>query len=142
MSLPRRILLFVFLFALIFMVYYAFRFVFARGVKVPTEFYEARSRGAVIAQDIVNESNSVAQNIGKINDLDKSGKYEEALAQIKNARGETTDIRKRAVDLGNELKIMTNAVESINSDAAQKAAVQSITNRIALESQLVTYTNE
>lgn len=138
----RRVILFLALFAAILAGYFIFKLVLSYHVYVPEGFAEARTRGAIIAQDIVNESNSLDEQIAHINDLEKQKKYAEALKSIDEARVTVQDVRSKALELSKEMEDMTGALPAINSDAARQAALDSISNRLTLISRLITYTDD
>lgn len=142
MSLRRRIILFFVFFTAIIAVYFVFRMIFAPSIKVPDDFSAARTRGAVVAQDIVNESNFAVSQIAKINELDKEKKYAEALKEINSTRSTLRAMRSRAVDLSKELTIMTQALFGVNSEVARQAALESISDRMSLISNLIAYTDD
>ncbi|HTY39711.1 MAG TPA: hypothetical protein VMC43_01300 [Candidatus Paceibacterota bacterium] len=106
---------------------------------VSADFSDARAQGAVVGQDIVNLSNDMAKRLDKINQYDKEGDYTEALVEsvelVKNAQ----DLRTRAISLSSDLERMTGALSSIKNADARAAALESISNRMALISRLLSY---
>jgi hypothetical protein len=138
----RRTLLFFGIFAFFLLAYFVLRVVFAPGITVPPEFYDARTKGAVIAQNIVNESNGIVGTMNTMSDLEKQGKTQEALKNIATVRGQAKDIRSLAVDLSKELDVMNTHLPDISSEEARQAGLESITDRLALLSRLITYTDE
>ncbi len=114
-------------------------FSFSQGV--PSEFQDARLRGALIAQNIVNLSNDSRKNIEKISALDKEGKFSDALAITLDAAKKSEDIRNQAVALADEIGVMTKALSGIQSFEARQAALESIASRLALLNKLINYSN-
>ncbi|MEK7174641.1 MAG: hypothetical protein AAB759_03205 [Patescibacteria group bacterium] len=106
---------------------------------VPADFKEARLQGGVIAQDIVNISNRMSQELAMINKLDGEGNLAEALNQTTALLRETDAVKNRAVELSTELEKMTGALATIKSPEARTAALESISNRLALISRLLSY---
>ncbi len=138
----RRLILFFVIFGVGLITYFVLRVVFAPHVGVPQQFYEARAKSAVIAQDIVNSSNAIVADIAKVNELDRQGQYQEALAILKEVGDKNASVRTHAIDLSKELQVMTLAIPDITNDAAQQAALDSISLRLALENRLIGYTDE
>jgi hypothetical protein len=138
----KKLLLFLGIFAVLLMAYFVLRVAFMPHTAVPQEFSEARARGAVIGQTIVDKSNDIAHTVNSMNELEKQGKTEEELADIATVRAGTKDIRTLAIDLSKEVGIMNAALPSIGSGDAEQAALDSISNWLALISRLVTYTDE
>jgi cell division protein FtsB len=139
---PRRLTLFMSIFAVILISYFVLRAVFAARTAIPADFLDARAQGAILAQDIVNTSNAINGEIGHINDLDKNKDYVAALDATEGVKKNTQYLRERAIDLSKELKTMTQDLPSITPDAAQQAALDSISSRLALISRLITYTDD
>lgn len=108
---------------------------------VPTAFLEARQSGSVTTQDIVNLSNEFTANLQQINKLDKEGKYAQALDLTTTMVQKIPEMRTKATELSTELQHMTSALTEIKSEDARQAAVDSITNRMALISRLFSYSD-
>ncbi len=138
----RRIYLFFGIFTVFVLAYFVLRIVFTPRVNVPQDFYDARAKGAVIAQNIVNESNGIADTVNTMSALEKQGKISEALTNIQTVKDQAKDIKALAVDLSKELDRMNADLPDINSEEARQAAVESIADRLALISRLITYTDE
>ncbi|MBI2623279.1 MAG: hypothetical protein HYW65_01760 [Candidatus Liptonbacteria bacterium] len=114
-------------------------FSFSQGI--PSEFQDARLRGALISQNIVNLSNDSRTSIEKISELDKKGKFSEALAITLDATKQSEAIRNQAVALADEIGAMTKALSGIQSFEARQAALESIASRLALLNKLISYSN-
>ncbi|HUX36159.1 MAG TPA: hypothetical protein VMV71_03970 [Candidatus Paceibacterota bacterium] len=117
----------------------AFRFMSSSGM--PKEFIDARIQGATIAQNIVNLSNQSVDDIQKINQLDQQGNYTEATNVALEAIQKSKDIRSQAVELSNQVSIMTSSLSGIQSFEARQAALEAISNRLALISRLINYSD-
>lgn len=109
---------------------------------VPTEFSTARSQGAIIAQTIVNESNQSTKDLAEISKYDQQGDYTDALASTTALVNQATDLRDQAVQLSAQVEQMAKSLPGIKSPEAQQAAIESITSRLALINQLVTYSGD
>lgn len=108
---------------------------------LPQEFSEARMRGAVISQEIVNLSNEISKDLETVNRLDNEGKSREALSAIVPILEKTNNLKKKAAELSRELEKMTAGLLDVKSEEAQRAAMESITNRMALISRLLSYSD-
>jgi len=106
---------------------------------IPQDFTDSRLQGALIAQNIVNLSNQSVSDLTKINDLDSSRKFADALKLTENVIKQGQEIRDQAVALSREIEKMTKALSDIDSLGARQAALESITNRLALISRLINY---
>ena len=106
---------------------------------VPQDFTDARLQGAIIAQDIVNLSNQSTADLTQVSQLDQQGKYSDALTLTTNLISQSQEIRNKAVDLSNEIGAMTKALSGISDVNAQQAALESISSRLALLNQLISY---
>jgi hypothetical protein len=120
--------------------YVVYRIV-AAATATPKDFEDARMKGGAIAQDIVNISTDLKTELAAINDLDKQGNYIEALKKITDVANRTTDIRAKAVELSGQLQIMTSALPRIGNEDAKQAVLDSVTNRLALLSRLINYSD-
>lgn len=108
---------------------------------VPADFTAARQQGAIIAQTIVNSSNQATQELQGISADDEQGNYAAALASTTDLINQSQGLRDEAVQLSQEVSQMTQDVSSIKSEAAQQAALESISSRLALINELITYSN-
>ncbi len=108
------------------------------GVISP-DFNESRVQGALIAQNIVTLSNQSALDLSKIGELDRAGKFTEAVNLTSDAVAQSQKIRDQAVALSSETEKMTKSLSSIDSFEARQAALESIANRLALISRLINY---
>lgn len=106
---------------------------------VPVTFTAARTQGAIIAQTIVNNSNQATNELATINQYDQEGNYKDALASTTALINESGDLRNQAVQLSQQIGQMTQDLSSIKSVDAQQAALESISSRLALINELVTY---
>ena len=108
---------------------------------VPTDFSDARFQGALIAQDIVNLSNHVSDDLSKVQSLDSNQKTSEALTLTVDLLKKSADVRSRAVDLSQQLEKMTSALSDVRSQDARAAALESIADRLALINRLINYSD-
>jgi hypothetical protein len=110
--------------------------------KVPADFTAARLQGAIIAQTIVNTSNQSTDELNAINKYDQEGDYTAALASTTDLINQSAGIRSEAVQLSMQVSQMTSELSNINSQPAQQAALESISSRLALINELISYSND
>jgi ABC-type transporter Mla subunit MlaD len=111
------------------------------GNGAPVAFSESRMQGALIAQAIVGASKQSAVDLEKINELDKNGKFDEALDLVKKTIEKSQQIREQAVKLSEELQKMAQAVSGVRSEAARQAAIESVSSHLSLISRLINYSD-
>jgi hypothetical protein len=109
---------------------------------VPVSFTAARTQGAIIAQTIVNDSNQSTDELNAINKYDQEGDYTDALASTTALINQSAGLRNEAVQLAAQVQQMSTEIPNIKSTDAQQAAIQSMTNRLALINELITYSND
>ncbi len=108
---------------------------------IPSEFTEARMQGALIAQNIVDLTNQMSKDLEQVNSYDSEKKYTEALELTTDLLIRSQRVREQAVGLSDELRKMTSALSSIESQDARSAALESIASRLALMSRLINYSD-
>ena len=108
---------------------------------IPEEFMKARSEGALISQNIVDLTNGVSASLQEINTLDAKGDYENALVLTNTLMEQSQEVRRKATDLSRQMEVMARALPGIDSDDARQAALDSISDRLALLSRLVNYSS-
>jgi hypothetical protein len=109
---------------------------------VPAKFTTARLQGAIIAQTIVNDSNQSTDGLSAINKYDQEGDYVDALASTTALINQSAGFRNEAVQLAAQVQQMSTDIPNIKSTDAQQAAVQSMTDRLAVINELITYSND
>ncbi|HEY5220887.1 MAG TPA: hypothetical protein VIJ29_01930 [Candidatus Paceibacterota bacterium] len=109
---------------------------------VPASFTAARLQGAIIAQTIVNNSNQSVTELDAISKYDQEGDYADALASTTDLINQSASLRNEAVQLSTQVTQMTNDLPDIKNADAQQAALQSITVRLAVINELISYSND
>jgi hypothetical protein len=109
---------------------------------VPADFTTARQQGALIAQDIVDLSNQSTNDLTQVNTLDKSGDYTDALVLTTNIITKNQALHDQALSLSGQIEAMAKALPEISSSDAQQAALDSISSRLALVSELINYSGD
>ncbi len=102
-------------------------------------FREGQMQGAIIADSIVGLSNDISSDLSRVNQLDLAGNPREALNLTTSIRLKVADLRSRANSLSEEVKKMISGLDSISSPEAKQAALEAITNRMAIISRLISY---
>jgi hypothetical protein len=110
--------------------------------QVPKDFTDARREGAAIAENIVTLSIQSTSDLQKVNQYDAAGDYTNALNLTTNLVVQSQQIRDQAVALSAQIENMTKSLSSIGSQDAQQAALETITSRLALVTQLVNYSGD
>jgi hypothetical protein len=80
--------------------------------------------------------------LNAINKYDQEGDYADALASTTDLINQSASLRDEAVQLSTEVTQMTNDLPKIKSADAQQAALQSITIRLAVINELISYSND
>ncbi len=106
---------------------------------VPKEFSEARLQGAMISQTIVELSSKSTLDLESIGRLEKAGNYKGALEVVASAVKRSQEIRENALKLSKELEKMTLGLSDLDSFEARQAALEAISNHLALVSRLINY---
>jgi hypothetical protein len=115
---------------------------FSSKKSVPQDFMEARQQGALIAQNIVDLSDQSTQDLTQVNGLDKSGDYTDALVLTTNIISKNKTLRDQATSLSGQVEAMAKSLPEISSSEAQQAALNAISSRLALVSELVNYSDD
>jgi len=115
---------------------------FKSAAEVPPAFEQARMDGAVTAQDIVNLSNQLVTDLNEVNRMDSQGNTREALSLTVGLLQKSNDVRGLAVKLSDQLGKMTTALSGVKSTDARAAALESISDRLALINKLINYSDE
>ncbi len=117
------------------------RFVQGSGT-IPQSFVNARTQGAIIAQNIVNLSNQSTATLEQVNTMDEKRDYTNALTLTTGLVTQSQEIRDQAVELSGQIEEMTKALSDISDFNARQAALESISNRLALINQLINYSGD
>jgi len=138
-QIPRRIRLLIVFIAIILIAYFVLRFLALEPKTVPEDFLRARQEASLIASEIVALSGLSADRLTEISQLDKDGKYTEALLLISRELEQNRRAREKAVQLSAQLEIMAKNLDKVSPPSASQIAVQAISSETALLSRLITY---
>jgi flagellar basal body-associated protein FliL len=108
----------------------------------PADFAQAREQGALIAQSIVDLSNQSTNGLAQVNGLDKSGDYTSALVLTTNIITKNQALHDQAVSLSDQIEAMAKSLPEISSSDARQTALDAISSRLALVSELITYSGD
>jgi hypothetical protein len=114
----------------------------SKKASIPKDFSDARQQGAIIAQNIVDLSNQSTNDLAQVNDLDKSGNYTEALSLTTNIISKNQTLHDQAIALSDQIETMARSLPNISSSEAQQAALDAISSRLALVSELINYSGD
>lgn len=131
----------IFVFLALITVGYASVRLWQGGSQVSKEFTDARLQGAAIAMNIVTLSAQSTKDLQKVNQYDEQGNYTDALTLTTDIVVRSQQIRDQAIALSAQIENMTKSLSSLNS-GAQQAALEAITSRLALVTQLINYSGD
>lgn len=114
----------------------------SRKSGVPADFTTARQQGALIAQNIVDLSNQSTDDLTRVNAFDKSGDYTNALVLTTNIITKNQTLHDQAVSLSGQIEEMAKSLPEISSAEARQAALDAISSRLALVSELISYSGD
>lgn len=118
--------------------YFGYRLYDVARRSVPREFSEARSRGAVISENIISNSNDIAGLVAKLSS--PTSTYAQASSTLGEVLIRVDEVHGQAIELAATLETMTKAVQGLRSMEAQQAALRAISQRLNLVSRLTNYT--
>jgi len=125
--------------AIILATYLIWRFILVGGSFVPEQFLEANQQGSLIANRIVELSRESAENIKKINQLDREKKYEEAINLIMEEIKRNEEMKNQAFELSFKLANMTEFLNEIEPEEAVKVALKAMNYETFLIIRLINY---
>ena len=121
---------------------YAFAAYWQSRNNIPASFTTARNQGAIIAQNIVSTSNGSTATLEKIDQYDQEGDYTDALKLTQSLVSQSQTLRDQAINLSNQIEVMTESLSGIKDFNAQQDALEAISSHLALINQLVNYSGD
>ena len=115
---------------------------FNKGNQIPQNFTDARAQANTISQNIVTISDRSTAELQQVNAYDDKGDYTNALTLTTSIVTQSQDLRGQAIALSDQIATMTRSLTSLSSLDAQQAALESISSRLALVSELVNYSDD
>lgn len=138
-KIPKRIKMLILFIVIISAAFLAFQFWFADVKNVPGDFLRARQEASFVASEIVAISNQSTNNLSQIAQLDKDGKYTEALILVSQELERNKEARDKAIKLSIQLETMTKNLSAISPASAGQIALEAITSETSLISKLIDY---
>ena len=128
------------LFVIIVVVGYLFwQLVLAGGSFVPDSFLKANQQGAIIASQIVQLATDSKDVLRQINDLDRQGKYEQAIELVQLEMKRNERVREKAYELSVWLGQMAENLDDIEPKRATEPALRAINFETSLIIRLLSY---
>jgi len=106
---------------------------------VPSEFLEARSRGAIIADQIVALSKESISNLSTISTEDEIGNYSVGLNLVLEEIERNKKTNNAAVELSNELGLMATGLSQVQPEDAAKIGLEAVINETQIVQRLINY---
>lgn len=141
-KIPKRIRLLILFIIIILAAFVAFQFWFAGTKKIPSDFLRARQEASLIATDIVGISGQSTGALDQIAQLDKDGKYTEALLLVSQELERNKEARDKAINLSFQLEAMTRNLSAISPASASRTALEAIASETSLISKLIDYNDD
>ncbi len=106
---------------------------------VPSDFTDARVRGAAIAENVMALSRKTLGRLDVIAQHDRNRRTAEALLLISQELLESAKMREEAARLASQLERMARTLPEIKPEAARQLATEAVSAEVALVSRLVTH---
>ncbi len=138
-QISKRLKILIAFFLTILIASFVIAFLMVDTQKVPEDFMKARQEASNIAQEIVSLSNQSTQKIDEISQLDQEGKYADALSIVSQELANNVSAKEKAMQLSNQLKVMTENINQISPSSDGQIALDAITSETSLIYSLITY---
>lgn len=115
------------------------RFLVFSADHVPSDFTDARVRGAAIAENVMVLSKKTLGRLDAIAEHDRNRRTAEALLLVSQEVLESGKMREEAARLASQLERMARALPSIKPEVARQLATEAISAEVALVSRLMTH---
>lgn len=109
---------------------------------VPEEFVDARVRAGDAANRITEITDAYEENLEKIREADRNGKYADGLYLILDEINKNEQVSLAATDLAEELNEMAKYTGAIQPEKAAEVAVNAVTTGAELVERLIGYNNK
>jgi len=116
-----------------------FRYIVFPPNYLPSEFSDARIKGAIIAQKVVELSRDTLSRLNEVSKYDQQRNPPEALIAISNALIANRENQVESVRLSSQLTAMAENLSRIQPERARQLATQAVTAEVALVSRLLYY---
>jgi hypothetical protein len=108
---------------------------------VPKQFSDARAGAVQTAEGIVSMAKESVTALARISELDKAGKYDQALDLVIQEVNRNNELRDRAEILSQGLGLMTQALSQVKPQSAAVVGVQAIGKEYQIAQKLIDYYN-
>ena len=109
---------------------------------LPLNFVEKYKEAVTGSKEVTEISNSVAQKIERVDDLQSTGKTSVALDLIDEAKLENEEAEEKASRLLSKLKDLTEMVLKIESSKQKKELVSAIQAELVFMEEFINYTSD
>jgi len=109
---------------------------------LPENFVEKYKEAVTGSKEVTEISNSVAQKIERVDDLQSTGKTSVALDLIDEAKLENEEAEEKASRLLSKLKDLTEMVLKIESSKQKKELVSAIQAELVFMEEFINYTSD
>ena len=109
------------------------------GTYVPQAFYESRDRAAKVSERITQLTSASVTTLGQISDADAKGDYRRGLQLVEQEIDRNEAIKKEAIKLSEELKIMATNLGAVKPKKAAETGLQAATTGLELTQRLINY---
>ena len=113
-----------------------------KSKELPAEFLKSYNNASIQSKKIVELTGLVRIKINRVNQLDRDGNPQEALALISGAKRDNSLAQDRAIELSSHLEEMTNMITSIKSQSVQQTALHAIIIETSLVQEFLEYTQD
>lgn len=113
--------------------------ILGESVNVPSEFLEARNKGAVLADSIVHLAGESVNNLKRIEQHNDAKRYENGLDSVFEEISRNETARRAAIELSAELEVMANSLSEIQPQEASDLALRAIIVESQIVQRLINY---
>jgi len=113
----------------------------SQKVFVPSEFFQARSKGAVLADEIVILSKESINNLAEISAEEEISNYTAGLELVLLEVDRNAKSRTKALSLSEELGTMASSLSEVKPENAAEIGLQAIINESQIAQRLINYNN-
>lgn len=113
----------------------------ATSTYVPREFFEARTKGAEISENIVKLAGESISNLEEISRLDEAKNYQAGIDLVMKEITRNDESRKSALELSAELENMARAISNVKPAEASETALQAVIYESQIVQRLINHHN-
>ena len=109
---------------------------------LPARFVSAREHAAEISKEIVRLTDETNKKIKTANALELSGKHQDALEFVKDARAANSEAHAKAVDLASALQRFAESLADISVVKERRLAYEAVAVELSVVSEFIVYTEK